>query len=121
MSGAYSVNNKTLCTHAPKDVQVHFANLVTITATSMLPSILIIIDTTYLVAHFNSLEEQIKTMSNKINDLEKEISTITIMFNCDECGYGSSTEPVLKRHMTTKHKNNSTKHKSVIHWYLRHF
>jgi hypothetical protein len=36
------------------------------------------------------------------------------MFNCDECGYGSSTETVLKRHMTTKHKNNSTKHNSVI-------
>ena len=29
------------------------------------------------------------------------------MFNCDRCGYEASTETVLKRHMTTKHKDNS--------------
>ena len=74
---------------------------VAIAATSMLPpSLKIITDTTYLVAQFNNLEQKIKAMSNKINNLEKEISTLTKttpsskMFICDECGYEANTETV---------------------------
>ena len=70
-------------------------------------------NTIHLVAQLNSLEKQIKIMSNKIINLEKEInrfkktSPTTIICKWDECGYEASSEPVLKRHMTTKHKQNS--------------
>ena len=42
-----------------------------------------------------------------MNTLTKT-TTSSIIFNCDKYGYEASTATVLKRHMTTKHKNNST-------------
>ena len=67
-------------------------------------------DTTHIVSQLKSLGEQIKIMSNTIINLEKEISTFKktspskIIFMCDECGYEASSETVLKRHITSKHK-----------------
>ena len=52
-------------------------------------------------------------MNNQIINLAKEISTFkktppsTIIFKCDECGYEASSETVLKRHKTSKHKEHN--------------
>ena len=72
-------------------------------------------DTTHIVSQLKSLGEQIKIMSNTIINLEKEISTFKktspskTIFMCDECGYEASSETVLKRHKTSKHKEHNPK------------
>ena len=64
----------------------------------------------------NSLEEQINVMSDKIINLEKEISTFketsswTIMFKCDEWGYEASSGTVLK--MSHDHQSYAKYHNS---------
>ena len=52
-------------------------------------------------------------MNNQIINLEKEISTFKktppskIIFKCDECGDDASSETILKRHKTSKHKEHN--------------
>ena len=50
-------------------------------------------------------------MSSQITGLEKELCFIkkrllcTTFLKCDECNYNASSETVLKRQITTKHKH----------------
>ena len=68
-------------------------------------------DTHELEAQVHHLEEIIRTMSSQIISFEKEMCSINksmlvkSVFKCEECNYNASTETVLKRHVTSKHKH----------------
>ena len=69
-----------------------------------------------LVAKITHLENCIKEMSLQIRNLEKELNSSkkdlhhTSPFTCDSCSYEASSETVLKRHKTTKHKQKTNEH-----------
>ena len=69
-------------------------------------------DLQLVVTSLNIKEIELRKLEKKVTELEKKLSSQSL-FKCDVCDFSSSSETILKRHKSTKHKKETLREENI--------
>ena len=65
-----------------------------------------------MVTSLNIKEIELRKLEKKVTELENKLSSQS-SFKCDVCDFSSSSETILKRHKSTKHKKETLREENI--------
>ena len=71
-----------------------------------------------MITSLNIKDIEIKKLEEKVTELESQLNnkafSVQLSFKCDICDYSCSSETVLKRHKSTKHRKETLREENIF-------